>query len=391
MIKKEALPNISDPKSSSLHRKKILFCEAGAHGGSVKRLINLLNNLDLDTFQPSVLTYFQTSKAKNLLNLPLVPSASLGLTSFPAPDVLVNYRSIPIPTPFGLKYFITAIKRMLSCQPDVIYLNNTPFCHLPMILAAKLFKKKLICHMRDCIRLTRSELWALDNVTRIVVLSESHRVYYNKQGVADEKMVVIYNGIDLNQFDEASQQHAHLPNGNDNIIAFVGVLSGRKRQEDALLALFQILPSFPGTKLLFLGDGPDREKLQFMAREKGLEEKVLFAGMVPNVAPYLKASKVGLMISEREGMPNVILEYMAAWLPVIATDLPGVGEMVQDGETGSIVPVGDVEAIASCLRNFLASKELCDRMGAAGRNVLESGKFTVERELKDIEDVISYA
>lgn len=376
--------------TGAVSRKKVLFCEAGAHGGSVKRLINMLDKLDMTKFSPSVCSYFKSSKANDLLKHPQCNRAqTLGLTSFPAGDVMVKIGGFPVPTFLGLRYFICSVKMILASRPDIIYLNNTPFCHLPMIMAAMLFGKKLICHMRDSIVLTRSEHWALKKVDRLIVLSESHKEFYQQQGIAAEKMVVIYNGIDLNEFDKAADTNISLVRKNDCMLAFVGVLSSRKRQADALAAIKQLLPEFPDLTVLFLGDGPDYEVLKKTIKRQSLERNTLLVGMVPNVAPYLKICKIGLMLSDREGMPNVILEYMAAGLPVIATDLPGVDEMVQEGENGITVPVGDINKLSEALRRLLQSRQLSKKMGDAGRIVLDSGRFTVANELNDLENLIS--
>ncbi len=369
--------------------EKVLFCEAGAHGGSVKRLINLLDNIDTTKFSPAVYTYFKTSKAQELLRHPKCQKVqTLGLSSFPSDDVMVKIGAFPVPTFLGLRYFLGAVKMILTFRPTVIYLNNTPFCHLPMIIAAMIFGKKMICHMRDSITLTKSEQWAVKKISKLVVLSESHKNFYGKQGVSDEKMVVIYNGIDLKKFDEAALKDVVVAQQNNTMLAFVGVLSSRKRQNDALAVLGKLLPEFPDLTVLFIGDGPDRETLEKTIKAQGLEKNALLVGMVPNVAPYLKKCQLGLMLSDREGMPNVILEYMAAAIPVITSDLPGVAEMVPDGKSGIIVPAGDVEKIAEVLRQLLGSKELCVKMGAAGRMALEAGRFSVSRELQEIDNII---
>lgn len=375
-----------------ISKKKILFCEAGVHGGSVKRLVNLLQNINFDNLAPSVLTYFNAGKASELVNISdFVPSVTLGLTSFPAPDVIKKLGPVILPTLFGLKYFLLSLQVLYSTRPDIVYLNNTPFCHLPMIVCARMFKSKIVCHMRDSIRLTRSELWALENISQIVVLSKSHKEFYKQQGVAEENMVVIYNGIDLTKFDKDSKVHIDFPLKSGNIIAFIGILSERKRQKDAIIAIKHIVSDFPDAVLLFLGDGPDKYKLQLLARDYDVSDNVIFMGMVSNVAPYLKYCKIGLMLSDREGMPNVILEYMASGLPIITTDLPGVQEMVKDGQTGFFVPVGDINAISTNIRNLLINYGEAKKVGKRGRRLLESGCFTVDTELNLINQLFLHA
>ena len=372
----------------NLHKKKVLFCEVGVYGGSVKRLINLLGNLEMSDYEPAVLSFFCVNKALDLKKVinEKSPFFTLGLSKFPAPDVLRNYFFIPFFTLFGLKYFLKSLRVIALFRPDLIYLNNTPYSHTPVILSAKIFKIPFVCHMRDSIQLTKIERWALNNAERIVVLSETHKKYYHKQGVPLAKMSVVYNGIDILQFDiESKKEMEHPVECNDKSLVLVGSLSSRKRQFDAINVVGQLKNSYPDINILFLGDGPERENLEKLVRDNSLENNVFFIGEVANVAPYLPKCK----IADREGMPNVILEYMAAGLPVIATDLPGVSEMVKEGETGCIVPVGDVEVIISSINNILASSELCENMGIRARKVLMSGKFTVKNELESLENLIS--
>ncbi len=363
-------------------KMRILFCEAGHNGGSVKRLTQFLRNVNSDLIQPFLLTYYKNGKAGELLALQgITAKRHLDLVQGPTPDVLRQILKIPVPTIFGLRYFKEAFKIVLFFRPDLIYLNNTPFCHLPMIIAARLMRIPMICHMRDSIKLTRSELWALSCIDKIVTLSLSHKDFYRDQGIPVEKMTVIYNGIDLGQFDKASHDSINVAL-NDQTVACVGSLTSRKRQVDAILALEILKKEFPKLKMLFLGNGSDREFLETLIRNKGLEKNALIHGLVTNVAPYLRRCKIGIMLSDREGIPNVILEYMAAGLPVITTDLPGIREIVTDGVTGHVVKVGDPDSVATEIKKFLVDTNECKRMGLLGREVLEKGNFNVKTEFE---------
>ena len=98
------------------------------------------------------------------------------------------------------------------------------------------------------------------------------------------------------------------------------------------------------------------------------------------VAPWLRRSQVGLMISDREGMPNVVLEYMAAALPIVVTDLPGIREMVTHSETGLIVPADGVGEVVDALRSLRRDPARARNMGLAGRRVLDGGRFSEAHE-----------
>ena len=90
-------------------------------------------------------------------------------------------------------------------------------------------------------------------------------------------------------------------------------------------------------------------------------------------------------------MPNVVLEYMAAALPVIVTDLPGIRELVEDGESGYVVPCGDLEAMERAARALVEDGERRRRMGRRGRGILESGRFTLEAERQAVAALVAEA
>ncbi len=368
---------------------RVLFCEVGHHGGSVKRLLTLLRGLDQTKYQPGVLTFFRTGAAARLLDIPGVfPHASLGLTRDPAPDPLVRGGRVSWPTIFALRYLWQALGVLRQQRPNIVYLNNTPYSHLPMIVACLLLRLPFICHMRDSVRLTRADRWSLKRASRVVVLSNAALELYASQGVDRKKLRVVYNGISPEELDRELADTAAPGRPQARNLLLTGSLIPRKRQLLALQALERLVPDFPDVRLTLLGDGPDRGMLETWVHQHGLEEHVRMVGWTDDVRSHLAGSRVGLMVSDREGMPNVVLEYMAASLPVVATDLPGLREMVTDGQTGLVVEPGDVEALVRSLRILLSDEAAARQMGERGRAVLASGRFTVAEEHHRLTDLL---
>lgn len=142
--------------------------------------------------------------------------------------------------------------------------------------------------------------------------------------------------------------------------------------------LFRALAGLEGPWLLdLIGDGPLLPQAQLMARELGLAERVRFWGQRMDVAVRLAGVQVALLITNWEGFPRSILEAMRAGLPVVASGVGGVPESVRDGETGFVVPQGDVEGLRKRLQQLAADPELRLRMGRRGRQRYE-GNFTLE-------------
>ena len=167
--------------------------------------------------------------------------------------------------------------------------------------------------------------------------------------------------------------------GSGKRIFFVGRLDAIKGVPLLLEAFAAALKNHPDARLDIIGDGPAREMLQNQARELG--DAVAFLGYQPQeaVAEHLQEADIFVLPSFAEGVPVVIMEAMASRLPVIASHVAGVPELVEDGRTGFLVPPGDLETLAMRLETLLSDPALCSRMGETGRAIVEAD-FDVDRE-----------
>ena len=141
-----------------------------------------------------------------------------------------------------------------------------------------------------------------------------------------------------------------------------------------LLEAFALLRAWrPGARLLLVGDGPERPRLEARAQRPDLAGGVLFAGHRADLPAQLGRARVFALLSHDEGTPNAVLEAMAAGLPVVATKIAGSAEAVQDGVTGRLLPLRDPAAGAAALRGYLDDPTLAAAHGEAGRKrVLDS-------------------
>lgn len=131
-------------------------------------------------------------------------------------------------------------------------------------------------------------------------------------------------------------------------------------------------------RLVLCGDGPEREKAERLAIELGVADDVIFPGSVPNIADYLSVADVFLLPSETESFGLAALEAMACEVPVIATRVGGLPEVVREGETGYLVPFGDIQAMADCAGELFDNESLRAAMGRRARAVAIT-EFTTER------------
>lgn len=208
-----------------------------------------------------------------------------------------------------------------------------------------------------------------------------------------EKAVVIHNGIDPSAYrrlatkrDELREQlraELGLPT-NARLLALVGELNERKGQQFVIEAAPRVLDRHPDARFLFVGDGDARQALEQSVVEGGLDGRVILAGFRTDVPEILTASDVLLLPSRVEGFGYVLAEAMAASLPVVASDASSIPEIVDDGVTGILHPVGDVDAIARALNSLLDDEVAAAAMGARGLARVRS-HFDVDRMIDEVE------
>jgi len=199
-----------------------------------------------------------------------------------------------------------------------------------------------------------------------------------------EQLVVIHNGIDPQPFLEADGASLRREQGLEKatVLTFVGRLAPPKD----LLTLLEAVKKLPESVLLVIGDGELRPQVERSIRELGLVDRVRLLGQRSDIPQILAASDIFVLSSRWEGLPYTIIEAMMAGLPVVATRVGGVPELVEDGVTGFLVPPRDPDALAEALQKLIADPELRRRMGRAGREKALK-EFTLDRMLRETERV----
>lgn len=223
----------------------------------------------------------------------------------------------------------------------------------------------------------------------IVANSEAVKSYLIENGVAAEKIRVIYNGLDLERLTPAETdrkkicQEFSLPFGrNIKFITLVANLRHAvKNQPMFLRAAQKVLREIPDAHFVLAGEGEFKESLEKLAKEFKIAENTHFIGRCGKIPELLSISNVCVLTSFAEGFSNSILEYMAAGKPVAATNVGGANEAVVDGETGFLIESGDVRALADRLIELLENEEKAAAFGENGRKLVEK-KFSPENQLK---------
>ncbi len=222
--------------------------------------------------------------------------------------------------------------------------------------------------------------FATNRADAVAAVSRSVEDDVIRHGLAASKAQVIHNGIDLEFFDRCSAEGAASTKGDSQgpLLACLASLHPLKGQEYLLRAMPEILQSYPTARLLIVGEGAGRARLEQLVQCLGVAKTVMMPGFEPNIPALLPRIDVCVHPAVDEAFGLVLLEAMAARKAVVATNVGGVGEIVTDGETGLLVPPRDGRAIARAVCSLLGDTERRKRMGITGRARVER-EFTIEK------------
>lgn len=206
---------------------------------------------------------------------------------------------------------------------------------------------------------------------RIVANSPGVRDFYIKKGLPAEKMTVIHNAavpVESSPRTTRRQLLDRLGLPDDaRLIGIIGRFWPQKRIKDAIWATDLLKVVRDDIHLLVIGDGPQRDRLLKYRRQVEITDKVHFLGERSDVADLLPHFDVLWSTSGYEGQSNAVMEAMSAGVPVVATDIPGTRDLVVEGQTGYLVPVGDRAALARAAQRVIDNPQLAERLGQASR------------------------
>jgi sugar transferase (PEP-CTERM/EpsH1 system associated) len=269
---------------------------------------------------------------------------------------------------------------MREYRPHIVHTRN--WGAIEAVMAAKLASVPVVIHSEhgyevDMLaglplrrRLFRRAAYAMGDA--VFALTKELRDFHARQAwISRERMGVIYNGVDTQRFAPAGEARSGIRKEfgipeESCVSGSVGRLVPIK-DHPTLLKAAALLGEKVDVRVLLVGSGPEREKLEKFATEK-LRDRVYFAGDSSRVSEMLNAMDVFVLPSLKEGMSNTLLEAMACGLPVLATNVGGNPEIVQDNVDGCLFQPGDVQWLADKLNQLASDPALVHQLGTAARN-----------------------
>jgi glycosyltransferase involved in cell wall biosynthesis len=298
----------------------------------------------------------------------------------------------------GTVRYLSAMRRMgrhfARTKPDVVHTHNF-LSHVHAAPPARVARLALI-HTKHGKAVT-SFAWSkrfrrmlYELADRIVVVSrETGESFRAKSGVCAGKIAVIHNGIDASRFARIDRGRARRELDLPAEAVVFGCVSRLDPVKDhpAMLRAFAEVPGRPRDCLLVIvGDGPERDLITRTIRELGLGASVRLTGFTDDVPRHLASFDLFLQLSREEGLSLTILEAAATGVPIIASDVGGTSEIVENGKTGTLIAAGDVRGLAAAMGRFLADPVSFREMARKARETVETD-FSLDGMAKRYEEL----
>jgi glycosyltransferase involved in cell wall biosynthesis len=215
----------------------------------------------------------------------------------------------------------------------------------------------------------------------IVANAEAVATRLTREGVRARRITVVPNGLDHGRF--APRLVSTAPRRR---VAMVANLRPEKGHDLLIDASVSVLAEFPDARFDIIGDGTERQRVEAYARARGVAHAFTFHGHCEDVPSRLAAADVFVLPSRSEAFPNAVLEAMAAGLPVVASAVGGILEVVRHGDTGLLVRSGDAGALASQIRSLMADEPLAARLAARGVALVQS-RYSFDRMVAALDEL----
>jgi glycosyltransferase involved in cell wall biosynthesis len=337
-------------------------------GGAERLLVDIVKNLDKDTFSVSVVCLKRFgSWGIELKKQGIVLSLAGGGKHF------------------GFFNFLNLLKILKEAKPDIVH-THLFGADVFGVLAAKLVGTKAIVSTEHNLNYQEGTLKrfvknkTMTFVQKIVAVSEAVKKYVVlSENISEDKVTVIFNGVELEKFLNKERKY---PKKNEVIIGSLGRLTEQKGF-DFLVKSMTLLKD-EKVRCLVAGEGKNREKLEKQIEKESLTNKIKFLGWQQDTKKFLSLLDIFILPSRWEGFGIAILEAGLSGLPVIASKVDGIKEIIEDGVDGLLFEKGDFNELAEKISYLVGNPKERERLGSSLQNKVKE-RFFIEKIVKEYE------
>ncbi|NQT04791.1 MAG: glycosyltransferase family 4 protein [Dehalococcoidia bacterium] len=315
------------------------------------------------------------------------------------------------------KFFFTLLSSVKSM--DLIYLQDPVVVGVASLLVGKLVRKPLVLKFvgdsiwekEYSLRRTDKNLdefsgssqknlklklqisllkFVFNHMSRIIVPSFYLRdILIKHYGVKPDRIAVVHNSVDARAIERPTGSHKQR---NNKQIISIGRMVRHKRIDGIITTLKELCKKFPGTSLALVGDGPERKPLERLAENLGVTQSVRFYGSIEHerTLELLSESDVFMLNSIYEGLPHTVIEAMNCSVPVVATNIRGTNEAIDDGRTGLLVSLDNEEGFANQIGRLFEDRQLSKQLVKKALAAVAE-KFSWENNLVKLETELEKA
>jgi glycosyltransferase involved in cell wall biosynthesis len=385
-----------------MRRIKILFVSHSAEMfGAEKCLLDIMANMDRELYE-----VFLLCPKEGVLN---DAAADLGIRTFVVP---FRYWLARSRFPYRLLYYLPVnvrgifkIKKLIeeNCI-DLIYTNTCTV--ISAAIASYIAGKPHIWHVHESIgRQTDAfslmlakdlVLKIIDGLSKVIIVNSMaiRKIFPDEYG---GKIRIIYNSFDVRKYDSCAAERDTIRrrygiSDDVKVISMVGSISNRKGQRNLIEAMPELLRRFPGSRVIIAGAsaGPEvnyEAELHRFISDAGMEAHVSFLGFMENVSDIYKMTDLLMVPSKDEPFGRVIVEAMLYGIPVIATKVGGIPEIIEDGVNGALIDSRSPKVIAEAVTAMFNSPEISRRYALEGRK-RAANRFDVNNIISQVEEVV---
>jgi glycosyltransferase involved in cell wall biosynthesis len=351
----------------------------GTNGGAQEHVYSLLSRMDRSRYEPSVVSLSPGSAVRAIQRL------GIPVMVFDEPDDAIAVGALTAHlADVGAEVVHNHMYRAELVGTRAAIALGEAGHRRPWVIGTVHSSRIRAADDREVLRHLTPRMDHLVAVSRAIV----HKIAEERPSTIPVSLV--HNGVDLTRYDRTEacctlpEEYGLEPGAQ--IVGVVGRLEPEKGHPTLIDAWPLVLKAVPGACLLIVGEGSRRDALEHQVAELGIGRRVIFTGRRDDVPSVTAALDVAVLPSYREAQGLTILEAMALSRPVVASNVGGIPEMVEDGRTGLLVPTHDHEALAAAITRLLLDHPLADMLARAGHDLVHE-RFCVELMVRAIEDL----